>query len=430
MQLHNRMGLNQIKLVLGWYIDGKIDLGEALLKLNIKRRRFFNLLKMHREGRLESLGKKTNQAVNRIPKSVEDGIRKELEKEQKIICNKDIPVDRYNYSCVRDEVIKKVGLTVSYETVRKRALEWGFWIKRHKSEKKHTRIILTDKVGTILQHDSSHHLSAPHGSVKWYLITTLDDFSRKILCAKFLVEETAWEHIKACEFVCKTYGIPANYYVDNHSIFRFTERMESYWRTPKVKASEVLTTWEACLKALGIGVFHALSPQAKGKIERPYRWLQDRVVRRCAKEEVIDITKGQEILDDEVYRYNAKTVHSTTGEIPDIRFARAVRERNSVFRKFQIPPPFRTVEDIFCIREPRKVSGYQSVSWRNRPIKVPAYIPIGDEVILHIVPDNEKPQIRIWYKEELVDVLLLAPTNREYVTQILKEDEDKKAPKT
>ena len=57
MQLHNRMGLDQIKLVLGWYIDGKIDLGEALLKLNIKRRRFFNLLKMHREGRLESLGK-------------------------------------------------------------------------------------------------------------------------------------------------------------------------------------------------------------------------------------------------------------------------------------------------------------------------------------------------------------------------------------
>lgn len=39
-----------------------------------------------------------------------------------------------------------------------------------------------------------------------------------------------------------------------------------------------------------------MSPEAKGKIERPYRWLQDRIVRRCAKAGIADITGARDIL--------------------------------------------------------------------------------------------------------------------------------------
>ena len=49
------------------------------------------------------------------------------------------------------------------------------------------------------------------------------------------------------------------------------------------------------------------------------------MVRTCARLGVIDIGKGQEILDEEVSAYNTKRVHSTTGEIPDIRFNKGIQ---------------------------------------------------------------------------------------------------------
>ena len=59
--------------------------------------------------------------------------------------------------------------------------------------------------------------------------------------------------------------------------------METVWSTPRVSAKEIKTQWERAVKECGMEVIHALSPKAKGKVERPYRWLQDRIVRKCAK---------------------------------------------------------------------------------------------------------------------------------------------------
>jgi len=67
--------------------------------------------------------------------------------------------------------------------------------------------------------------------------------------------------------------------------------------------------------------------KAKGKIERSYRWIQDRLVRTCYRENVKDIKKGQLILNNLLQRYNYRIVHSTTREIPYIRFQRAIREK-------------------------------------------------------------------------------------------------------
>jgi len=54
-----------------------------------------------------------------------------------------------------------------------------------------------------------------------------------------------------------------------------------------------------------VKIIYALSPQAKGKIERPYQWLQDRLVRICVRENVTDIVQAQKILGQEIHRYNS-----------------------------------------------------------------------------------------------------------------------------
>jgi len=72
----------------------------------------------------------------------------------------------------------------------------------------------------LIQHDSSYHRWSPYVDEKWWLITSLDDYSRYMLYADIVEKETTWKHITALESVWLRHGFPFKYYVDSHSIFR------------------------------------------------------------------------------------------------------------------------------------------------------------------------------------------------------------------
>ncbi len=154
-----------------------------------------------------------------------------------------------------------------------------------------------------------------------------------------------------------------------------------------------------------VKVIYALSPQARGKIERPYGWLQDRVVRTCARENVHTIDHARRILMKELNRYNNRQVHSTTGEIPALRFNRALKERKSLFREFMVPPPYQSSKDIFCLKAERVVNLYRKISFNNLELKVSG-VPIRGTVQLRIVPDRQSGlvEIRFWYQNRLVGI--------------------------
>ena len=96
-------------------------------------------------------------------------------------------------------------------------------------------------------------------------------------------------------------------------------------------ADEADPQWRLVMKILGVDVSYALSPQAKGKIERPYRWLQDTIVRTYAIEKLSAIEEVRAVLREKIDRYNNHQVHSTTREIPSIRFGKARKDGNSLF---------------------------------------------------------------------------------------------------
>ena len=121
---------------------------------------------------------------------------------------------------------------------------------------------------------------------------------------------------------------------------------------------------------LNVDVTYALSPQAKGKVERPYRWLQDRIVHTWALEDVVKLEEVRAVLRDEVSRYNNHQVHSTTKEIPALRFRQALNEGNSLFHPFYLPKPDTSPKDFFCLREQRMVNGYRRISLFNHQIQV------------------------------------------------------------
>ena len=118
------------------------------------------------------------------------------------------------------------------------------------------------------------------------------------------------------------------------------------------------------------------------------------------------------MLDSEVHRYNYRQVHSTTREIPIIRFERAMRERRTLFREFTIPSPYESVKDIFCLRATRKVDAYHKISLNNLKFQVHK-APLRSEVELRITPDETTgpAEVRIWYKDILTDVYQVKNTD-------------------
>jgi hypothetical protein len=113
-----------------------------------------------------------------------------------------------------------------------------------------------------------------------------------IVFAQFVLRETSWNHIQALETVWLCYGFPYSYSVDNHSIFRFVQTRDSFWRKHQRLTDEINPQWKQVLDKCRVKITYALSRQAKGKIERPFQWLQDRIVRFYYRENTTTIEEG------------------------------------------------------------------------------------------------------------------------------------------
>jgi hypothetical protein len=154
-----------------------------------------------------------------------------------------------------------------------------------------------------------------------------------------------------------------------------------------------------------VKVTYALSPQARVKLKDPIGGFKDRLVRTCYRENIRDIKEAQLILNNLVRKYNYRIVHSTTGEIPYIRFQRAIREKRSLFTEFTIRPPFKSSKDIFCLRVDRIVNPYRKVSINNLELKVPK-AQLHERIQLRITPDKESglSEVRFWHEGELLGI--------------------------
>ena len=403
-QLHKRFSSDQVKELLERYSKKEIERKYLQEILAISRRRFFMLLKQYKENPQNFTIQYQRTTPSRtISPEIEQNILKELAIEKKIIQNQDIPLKSYNYSYLKDRLRKTYRQKVSLSTIIDRAKKHGFYLKKPKRSL-HDREVLTRYVGELIQHDSSHHLWAPAAQEKWYLITSLDDYSRFILYAVLVKKETSWTHILALlQTVILRHGLPYTYYVDSHSIFRFVQGRDSLWRKHHLLTDEATPQWKQVLADCNVKVIHSLSPQARGKIERPYGWLQDRLIRTCVREEVTEIQQAQRVLNQELHRYNYRQVHSTTQEIPYFRFQRALKQKQSLFREFTVRPPFQSTKDIFCLRTDRTVDPYRRVSVNHLQFKVHA--DPRKQVNLRFYPLNDQiAEIRFWCEGKLIDV--------------------------
>jgi hypothetical protein len=414
-QLHKQFTTDQIKVLLTAYEQGHLSRDEIEHTLGIGKTQFFALLKQLRDPSSTFSIDYHRHSRARLDPEAENKIHQELLRDKELVENQDLPISGYNYAALTDR-LNQAGIPVSTTTVIQRAKASGCYLPKKKKRDRHDRQVLTSASGDLIQHDASLHLWSPYASEKWTLITSLDDYSRMVLYADLVASETSWAHIRAAQSLMQTFGVPHQYYVDNLRIFRFIQHRDSLWRKQVLGTDEVNTQWREVLARMHTDVIYALSPQAtpsrcscgKGKIERPYRWMQDRIVRTCALEHVSTLQDVRNVLREEIHRYNYLQVHSTTGEIPAIRFEKAQEENKSVFRPFVLPPGYESSKDVFCIRSRRVADGYRKISIAGQTFQISGVEP-REEVELHLIPDeaNHLVEIRIWAHHKMVHRLNL-----------------------
>jgi hypothetical protein len=399
-QLHKRFSDQQVAFLFHAYSYGLMKRDEVEESLRVGKTRFFRLWKRYQAAPESFSITYDRSAPKRISPGIEAAIETELLRERSLIEDPDIPISGYNYSALRDR-LRKQGITISVNTIIDRAGKLGCHEPRQK-KKTHDREVRTSSIGALIQHDGSTQRWSPFSEEKWPLITSIDDNGRMLLFADFFRAGSTWARIQTTQAVIEAFGLPLRYCVDSLRVFRFIQGRDSLWRNPVLQTDDVDTQWGKRMKALGVDVVYALSPQAKGKIERPYRWLQDRIIRTCGLEHIGELEEARTVLGEELDRYNHHQVHSTTKEIPGLRFTRAVASGNSLFRVFSLAEPYPSPKGIFCLREKRTTNPYGRISLFNHEIRV-ANVPLRQEVDVHLAPDMEKNsmQVRVWWQGPL-----------------------------
>lgn len=402
-QIHKIFTTEQVKELLNKYLKKEIERKYIQQILGIGKSRFFEIIQTYRNNPESfSVDYKRSSEAKRIAPEIQDNIIKELAIDKKAIQNKDVPLYKYNYSYVQKRLETKYKQTVSLNTVINYAKNNDFYLPKRKTPKAHDHEVLTDYAGELIQHDASYHMWAPDSGTKWCLITSLDDHSRFMLYAKLVEDESTVAHIEALQSVVTKYGVPLAYYTDCHSIFRYVKGRDQRHKIYEKFTDDVDPQWKQVIKECNIKPIYALSPQAKGKIERPYGWLQDHLVRTCIRENVKDIAHANRILNWERDRYNYKQIHSTTREIPNRRFNSALEAKKSLFRTWAIPKPFLSFKDIFAVRIIRYIDGYSSVAIKNITVKLSNVEPRYPVNIRAYPLGNDLYELRFWHNAKLV----------------------------
>jgi hypothetical protein len=168
-------------------------------------------------------------------------------------------------------------LRVSDETLRLWLAAEGLWeIARNRKPKSRTWRARKDKFGEMVQMDGSHHAWLEDRGPKLVLMGYIDDATGRIY-GRFFEYEGTLPAMGSLKGYIRRHGIPGQIYLDKHSAYR-VNRKHRYTNWP-FRDEEDVTQFERACKQLGIEVIHAHSPQAKGRVERLFKTLQDRLVK-------------------------------------------------------------------------------------------------------------------------------------------------------
>ena len=260
-----------------------------------------------------------------------------------------------NHPHFTERLAEREGIALSAANVRRILKGVGLGSPNRRRPAQHrARRERMPQEGMLLQIDGSpYRWLGPQGP-KWSLISGVDDATGAPEAAVFRNEEDAAGYTLLLRQVVETKGIPAAVYHDRHSIFQppATRRLTL---EEELAGNPLPTQFGRLLAELGITSIAAHSPQAKGRVERPWRTHQDRLVAELRLAGVTTLEEANAFLPDYLARYRT-------------RFAVPPASPESAY----VPvSPETDLDRLFCFKYTRKVAPDNTLRFEGRVLQLP-----------------------------------------------------------
>jgi transposase len=201
-----------------------------------------------------------------------------------------------------EKLLECDGIAISDETLRTWLIEAGLWKKRRKRSTFRQWRARKECFGEMLQMDGSHHDWLEGRGPELVLMGSIDDATNTTY-GRFHDYEGTLPAMDMFKGYVEKYGLPMSVYLDRHTTYKSSKKLTEW---DEVKRIESLSQFERALKELGVEVIHALSPQAKGRVERLFGVLQDRLVKEMRLRGISTKEEANAFLEEYLPRYNER----------------------------------------------------------------------------------------------------------------------------
>lgn len=334
-------------LVLTRVIAGKVDSSEAALLLGLSSRSIRRLKARYVESGPASLvhGNHGRRPTHALDPALATRVVT-LAKTTYAGCND---------SHLTDLLAEREGISLSRASVQRILRRAGITSPRHhRAPRYRARRDRRAAAGMLVQLDGSRARWFGNARAFATLHAAIDDATGEICGAVFREQEDAAGYLELLRQVLVRSGVPLAVYSDRHGIFRRDGRVRDSV-AEELAGEREPTQLGRAFGELGVEMIFANSPQAKGRIERLFGTLQDRLAAELRLAQITTIAAANQFLPTYLPRHNA-------------RFAVAPAEPRAAWRAL---PAGKSADSVCCFKYARHVAADNTVRFEGTTLQLP-----------------------------------------------------------
>ncbi|HUJ17877.1 MAG TPA: ISNCY family transposase [Nitrospirota bacterium] len=319
-------------------LDKRITQAKAAELVGLSSRQLRRMLKRVREEGDDSIshrsrGKSSNR---RVPKKI---------KEKALTLYREKYND-FGPTFASEKLLDVHAIKVSKETLRLWLNKENIPYEKRKGRKHRQWRERKHHFGEMVQMDGSHHDWFEGRGPECVLMGYIDDATGTV-SGRFYDYEGTMPAMDSFKRYIKRYGIPQSVYLDKHSTYKSPAKPSI---EDELEDKKPMSQFERSLAELVVTVHHANSPQAKGRVERSFRTLQDRLVKEMRLAGVNSVERANEFLIKYLPTHNTRFKVKPVSEVDLHRLALSMRE----------------LDKIFCIREERTLRNDFTIAYNGK----------------------------------------------------------------
>lgn len=311
--------------------------------LDITDRQVRNLLhKLRKHGDRGIVhGNRGRQAVNKMPLELEDQIGRIIEEKY----------PDFGPTLASEKLFERDGIKVGREKLRQIMIAKGLWrVRKRRDREVHQWRERKHYYGEMVQFDGSHHLWLEDRGPKMVFMGYIDDATNHTF-GRFYGYEGLYPAMDSLSHYIRRYGLPRSIYLDKYKTYRATRPPNLY---EELSGKGAMTEYQRALDELGIELIYADSPQAKGRVERLFGVLQDRLIKEMRLAEIKTIDEANEFLEHFLPVYNE-------------RFSKIALKEGDLHKPL---PDGIDLREIFCIQDIRSINNGFIVRWKGKRLLI------------------------------------------------------------